>query len=148
MSLLPPVTSFILNPEAQTLDLLFVTNSVAMRRRKEWELEPFEVDELGFPNGRGEEEYTLVLHLQGPVDQLDASWLPEALYEEHTPMEPVESRKMRELCLSLARGGQLWLHSDDSRDAGGQLIGGLLGPEARKLKKASKTGPDTVAKAA
>lgn len=143
MSILPAVAVFILHPEAHAIDLLFVTTSLALRRR-EWELEHFEVDQLGFPNELSNEDYNLVLHLHGTVDHLDGGWLPQDRHDEQEPMEPVEAGKMQDLLKSLSRAGLLWLQSDESRDAAGQHISGLLAPEPKKAKKhTAKAGEST-----
>lgn len=134
MNTLPAVRLIRFNPEAHTVDLYFLTTSLALRRRG-WELELFEVDQLGFATDLSGQDYPIVLRLHGPLNNLAGSWLPEYLFDNNQPMELAKASQVQTTCSSLGRAEQIWLKADESRDATGQALSGLLPDEPKKAKK-------------
>ncbi|MBG8555064.1 hypothetical protein [Hymenobacter guriensis] len=114
-----------LNPEADQVDLVFLTTSQALRRRN-WDPEAFEIDTLGFPNELSGQDYPIVMRLQGPLDNLTGGWLPEVYFHDDQPLEPVRARDVQDACNSLRKAQQVWLKADESRDLDGQLVSGIL----------------------
>lgn len=138
MPALPPVPVLRLNPKAHVVDLLFLTTSEALRRRG-WDPESFEVDDLGFPNELSGQDYPIVLRLHGPLDQLAGSWYPEAWHTGAEELEPVTAQEVQAACNSLRKIDQVFLKADDSRDAQGKAVSGFLRARARGEKPTQPT---------
>lgn len=137
MPVLPPLREINLNSEAQYLDIVYLTTSKALRRRG-WEPELFELDELGFTNELSGTDYPIVLHLHGTQEELVGGWLPESRYDMNEPMEPVEAAVVRGELASLAHAGQIWVKEDESVDAQGNRVPGNKLPTREAPAKGKK----------
>ena len=144
MPTLPPIPVFRLNPDATLIDLVLLTTSEALRRRG-WETDAFEVDALGFPNELSGQDYPIVLRLQGSPTELIGGWLPEVWFDDNQELEPAYPSNIEIACNSLRKVQQVWLKADESRDAQGQLVAGILQPRAARLTpmKDNRPAPPT-----